>query len=107
MAARIPRRRAATVPIEQRLEPEARQFASCRALGHTWRHQAPISNLDGVQFVSHCEDCAAERTKTITRSGTYKASYRYQQGYSRHGEETLTTVEWRRVLVVSALEGWQ
>ena len=80
-------------------------YAECRSLGHSWRHNGkPLGPFsDGVVgLVSKCSECGAERTKWISRSGALGPnSYRYPENYSQHGDDRLTTVEWRRTFVVT------
>jgi hypothetical protein len=94
-----------TVAQEQRaLTDEQRNFAACRVLGHAWQHLGPSGEIEfgSIGFVSTCSHCGTTRTKWIPRSGgTVKARYRYPKGYATHGDDRLSPVQWRRVLIVS------
>jgi hypothetical protein len=85
------------------VDDNARRFAICRSLGHSWKHQ-PRREVawDGTPvIVSICTDCATERRRDIPRSGAYvPPRYKYPDGYQRKGDDKLTTVQWRRVLIV-------
>ena len=102
--ARVNRRGLAVVAEVDDVEAAA-QFASCRGLGHEWKHRKPAAVADGVLFSSACAVCGTERSKWISRSGAYRnASYTYPDSYSLHGEHRLSTVQWRQVLVTTALD---
>jgi hypothetical protein len=85
------------------------RFAQCRAMGHEWRHKGPVGKDDKRPFnmyeaaglVSICPDCKTRRVKWITRSGEVITRYEYPDGYSLHGEDRLTTKEWRSSFVVT------
>jgi hypothetical protein len=85
------------------------RFAQCRSLGHEWRHKGVMQDNSkapfGVEFGtvglrSQCADCKTDRVKWVTRSGEVITRYDYPDGYSRHGEERLTSREWRSNFVV-------
>lgn len=92
-----------TTPIE---------FAQCRSLGHQWNHRnTPYSiaedgptwqnGLGGVGFVSVCENCLCKRVKWIMRSGSLgRTTYTYPEGYTQHGDDRLSTRDWRRTYIV-------
>lgn len=87
------------------LTENQRNFAECRVLGHSWVHLGNAG--EGAQrfsaygFVSRCSHCSTLRTKWIVGSGaSAKVSYRYPKGYATHGDDRLTGVQWRRVLIV-------
>jgi hypothetical protein len=85
-------------------QTEAAHYAPCRGLGHTWRHHDPVANGGLVTWVSVCEYCGAERTKSMSRTGELVPNrYKYPAGYSLTGDARMSTVQWRRVLVRSAL----
>jgi hypothetical protein len=104
-----------TVPAAATDQP-ALHFAVCRSLGHDWHHLGAVAESDGysppslwgraggVGYRSVCRHCGTERIKWITRSGMLAPStYRYPDGYSRHGEERLSTQAWRRTWIVTLL----
>jgi hypothetical protein len=106
VATRQPRGRSRKiVALREHVSAETQSFASCRALGHEWKHQRPFSDGAGVLFQSDCTVCGTRRDRRITRSGDYKTRYVYAPHYSRHGDDRLTTVQWRQVLVTSAIGG--
>ncbi len=88
------------------------EFAECRSMGHTWRHHKPIGIDDRthhrrpfgmstgmVGLPSRCSTCGTERVRWVTRSGEVVTRYEHPDGYSRHGDERLTSAEWRRSYV--------
>ena len=81
-----------------------RFYAECRALGHAWRHRGRIEHeaipLGSHGFLSVCEHCTTERRKFITTTGV-QTRYTYPKGYARRGPERLSSLQWRRVLVVT------
>jgi hypothetical protein len=59
----------------------------------------------GVEFGtiglrSQCADCKTDRVKWVTRSGEVRTRYDYPDGYSQHGEEKLSSQEWRHQFVI-------
>jgi hypothetical protein len=95
------------------------RFAECRAMGHTWRHRPPIGIDDAtgyrrpfglstgmVGFPSHCPTCTTTRLRWVTRSGEVVTRYEHPDGYSRHGDDRLTSGEWRRSYVSSIFDGF-
>jgi hypothetical protein len=89
------------------LDERSRFFAACRALGHEWRHRGVVAEsgrFGAIGYQSACEHCGTTRTIWVTRSGErFAPTYRYPDGYSRHGEERLTTKAWRREWVVTLM----
>ena len=91
---------------------EARKYAQCRSLGHTWKHRKDPVGADAgsppswlhqpLGIMSVCTDCGCERIKWIGRSGTLgTTTYRYPEGYQTRGEETVDRQTWRRTWIVS------
>jgi hypothetical protein len=92
--------RQADVPLG---DDNARRFAQCRSLGHEWRHRGREAAIDGIPvFVSVCADCGTQRRVYIPLTGAnvYRR-YIYPDGYQRRGEDRLSSVQWRRVFIVS------
>lgn len=57
-----------------------------------------------VGFRSICASCNTERIKWIGRSGSLGVTrYSYPDGYSRHGDESLSRETWRRTWIVTLL----
>ena len=87
-------------------------YAQCRAMGHEWRHRGhvgaderrPFNLYESVGLVSQCADCKTRRVKWITRSGEVMTRYEYPDGYSLHGDDRLTTQQWRSQFVVRLFE---
>lgn len=83
-------------------------YAQCRSMGHEWRHKGtvgkddrrPFNMYDSVGMVSQCSDCKTRRVKWITRSGEVITRYEHPDGYSLHGDDKLTTREWRSTFVI-------
>jgi len=101
-------------------DERALRFAECRAMGHEWHHNGkPLDEAalghrvpmgvdrSAVAFGSTCAVCGTTRTKWIGRSGSIGVTtYRYPDGYSRHGDdERLTATEWRATWIIRALGG--
>lgn len=98
----------------------ALRFEECRAMGHAWRHRPPIGTDDTndsyrrpfgmstgmVGFPSHCNTCGADRIRWITRSGEVVVRYEHPDGYSRHGDDRLSSGEWRRSYVGHVFDGF-
>jgi len=113
-----PRLRAVKSPPPPAQAPAGYRYSECRSLGHEWRHKGiiggdhkthrpPFSMSTGVVgYLSQCTDCKAERVKWITRSGEVISRYDHPDGYSRHGDERLTSREWRSSFVASVFEQW-
>jgi hypothetical protein len=80
-----------------------RRFAQCRSLGHEWRHAGREASPYSVPvFLSICDECRTERRVSIPTTGAnVQRRYRYPDGYQRKGEDRLSSVQWRRVLIVS------
>jgi hypothetical protein len=96
------------------------EFAECRSLGHSWKHRGkygvddmpadkritrPFGWSTGcVGYHSRCLVCKTDRIKWITRSGEVISRYIHPDGYSQHGEDRLTSMEWRRTFVAVVFE---
>jgi hypothetical protein len=102
------KRAATSRSVAGSLDEPGRFFAACRALGHEWRHMGQVADSGyhgAIGYQSNCSHCGTVRTKWVTRSGElFSPRYQYPDGYSRHGEERLSTKAWRREWVVSLLE---
>lgn len=102
-----PRKATAQAPLVRPVDPH--RFAQCRAMGHEWRHKGPVGKDDkrplnlyeAAGLVSICPDCKTRRIKWITRSGEVISRYEHPDGYSLHGDDRLTTKEWRSSFVVT------
>lgn len=95
-------------PIEVR-------FAECRSLGHEWRKGRAIGTDDEhdtfsrpygasegmIGIPSSCPNCGTQKVRWITRSGESLTRYQHPDGYSRHGDERLSSQEWRKSYVTS------
>lgn len=95
-------------------------FAECRSLGHSWKHRGTFGIddqqlPDGIRrpfgwstgcvgFYSRCLVCQTDRVKWITRSGEVISRYFHPAGYSQHGDDRLTSLEWRRTFVSHVFE---
>lgn len=85
------------------------RFAQCRAMGHEWRHKgtvgadghAPLKFYGAAGLVSVCTDCKTRRVKWMTRSGEVITRYEHPDGYSLHGDDKLTTKQWRSSFVTT------
>lgn len=92
-------------PVVTTEGPSGLEWARCRSLGHEWTHgnRSIGDSSSGVYaFVSTCEFCGSTRTKYISRSGALGDSrYEYPKTYSQHGDERMSTLEWRRSFVVT------
>ena len=95
------------IVAERRADPL--RFAQCRSLGHEWRHKGVMQDNNkapmGVTFgtvglQSQCADCKTWRVKWVTRSGEVHTRYDYPDGYSLHGEDRMTSQQWRSSFVV-------
>lgn len=89
-------------------------------MGHSWKHRAPIgiddeipglrrpfgSSTGMVGFRSHCTCCTTDRIRWVTRSGEVITRYEHPEGYSRHGDDRLTSSEWRRSYVSHVFDGF-
>jgi hypothetical protein len=63
-----------------------------------------VARFGSVGYRSTCRHCGTERVKWITRTGMLAPStYRYPDGYSRHGEARLSSQAWRRTWIVTLL----
>lgn len=63
--------------------------------------KAPLGIEFGtIGLRSQCADCKTDRIKWVTRSGEVRTRYDYPDGYSQHGEDKLTTQEWRSSFVL-------
>jgi hypothetical protein len=106
------------VPMTPRRDLALR-FEECRAMGHSWRHRPPIGIDDAstyrrpfgletgmVGFPSACPTCGTIRLRWITRSGEVVVRYEHPDGYSRHGDERLSSGEWRRAYVGHIFDGF-
>jgi hypothetical protein len=96
----------------------AAEFAECRSLGHSWKHRGTIGiDSDHKQFRrplgldtgmigyhSRCLVCKTDRIKWITRSGEVLSRYVHPDGYSLHGEDRLSSKEWRHTFVAHVFE---
>lgn len=101
-AARRKARRPAAAQVEE--DTQGLEWARCRALGHSWRHNAqPVGGEDGViGFTSSCSFCGTQRTKWISRRGVLgPLRYEHPANYARHGDSRLTTLEWRTTFIVT------
>lgn len=96
------------------------RFAACRSMGHEWHHQKPIGVDDESPFrapfggttgmvgiPSTCTQCGTERMRWVTRSGESLMRYLHPDGYSTHGEERLTAMEWRKNYVATIFETFE
>ena len=91
------------------------RFAQCRAMGHEWRHKgtagpdasAPLKMYGAAGLVSVCADCKTRRTKWITRSGEVITRYEHPDGYSLHGDDRLSTKQWRSSFVTTLFNATQ
>jgi len=91
-------------------------FAQCRSLGHEWRHRGPVTEdheevrrphgivWGTVGLRSQCADCKTDRIKWITRSGEVITRYTYPDGYSLHGDDRLSSQQWRSQFVTRLFE---
>jgi len=88
---------------ELSIDEAMRRFAQCRSLGHEWRHAGREQTVGGVPcFLSICDECTTERRVWIPTTGAnVQRRYKYPDGYQRKGEDKLSSVQWRRVLIVS------
>ena len=96
----------------------AAEFAECRSLGHSWKHRKKIGTDDVssgfprpfgwdtgcIGYHSRCLVCKTDRVKWITRSGEVVSRYHHPDGYSQHGEDRLSSQEWRRTFVAHVFE---
>ena len=96
----------------------AAEFAECRSLGHSWKHRKKIGMDDKtsgfsrpfgydtgmIGYQSQCTVCKTFRVKWITRSGEVLSRYQHPDGYSLHGEDRLSSQEWRRTFVAHVFE---
>jgi len=57
-----------------------------------------------IGLQSQCSDCKTWRTKWITRSGEVVNRYDYPDGYSRRGEDRLTSKQWRSSWAVTLFD---
>lgn len=97
---------------------KSRDYAECRSLGHSWKHRgtygsddttskfrAPFGMQSGcIGYHSQCTVCGTDRVKWITRSGDVISRYTHPDGYSLHGEDRLSPMEWRRTFVARVFE---
>ena len=95
-------------PVETLTVSEAiRNYAECRALGHSWAHMPAHNAADSYGaygFRSQCSHCTTIRTKWITRSGSYRSpTYEYPKDYATRGDERLSGEQWRRVLITNLI----
>jgi hypothetical protein len=83
-------------------------YAQCRSLGHEWRHKglmdgpnlrAPLGMSGSIPLRSQCADCKTWRTKWVTRSGEVITRYDYPDGYATHGDERMSSQQWRSTFV--------
>lgn len=76
------------------------QFLECRAQGHEWHHaEAILSGIASgvVGLVSTCQTCGMERTRWVTRNGSFNPpTYKQPDGYRTSGDDRQTLQEWRR-----------
>ena len=106
----MPPRHQKSVSLVRPADPMA--YAQCRSMGHEWRHRgtanehdhAPFSMFGAVGLVSQCSDCKTRRVKWVTRSGEVITRYEHPDGYSLHGDERMTTREWRSSFVTRYFE---
>jgi hypothetical protein len=93
--------------VQPDLDDRGRYFAACRALGHEWKHMgraAEAGRWNAVGYISNCAHCGTVRTKWVGRSGAlFPTTYRYPDGYSRTGDQRLSTQAWRREWVVTVM----
>ena len=109
----MPPRKATSTPAPLvRPAADPHQFAQCRSMGHEWRHKGqvgadesrPFNFYESVGLISQCSDCKTRRIKWITRSGEVVSRYEHPDGYSLHGEERLSTQQWRSTFVVTLFQ---
>jgi hypothetical protein len=95
----------ATARAESEAQANAAAFSPCRGLGHSWQHHPGRREGGVVIFESDCTHCTASRTKFLSRMGVIvrPARYRYPAGYSQKGDDRLSTLQWRRILVRSVV----
>ena len=100
--------------------PPDRRFAQCRSMGHEWHHAAPVGSDNAgrfrvpfgmstgmLGFPSTCTVCGTERMRWLTRSGDYVVRYEHPEGYSRHGEERMSPLDWRRTFVTAVFDDFE
>ena len=84
-------------------------FIECHTMGHQWKHGKPIgiddqgdfrrpfgSSTGMIGYKSSCGNCGSERIAWVTRSGEKINRYRYQENYSRTGNNRVSHAEYRR-----------
>ena len=97
------------------------QFAQCRSMGHEWKHHSAVGSDDSLEHFrapfggstgmvgmpSTCNQCGTERMRWLTRSGESLMRYHHPDGYSQHGDEKLSPLQWRRTFVAHIFDEFE
>jgi hypothetical protein len=100
-------------PMARKGLTQEQAYAMCHGMGHSWRHAKAVavdSTTRGSERAPHgmmclaypstCDVCGTERMRWVTRRGeSLPPRYDWPDGYSRRGEDRMTTTEWRRSFV--------
>lgn len=97
-------------------------------MGHEWHHNTPIGTDDAANMTDNpktpfrapfggsygmvgipsvCKQCGTERMRWISRSGEMIVRYMHPDGYAQHGEERLSTTQWRVTYVSTIFDTFE